>query len=139
VPRQRRKLTYRPNLKVPHVPVGERKIKKIEDLHPQYQRVLDRYPPDVDTETATEIRGLSRSSLYTAAAEGRVVAVKDGASIKWNVLSLLLDLANLPVANFSPAPASRPVDQQHEADITAPPATVAATSAGHATTDSAAG
>jgi hypothetical protein len=136
VPRQRRKLTYRPNLKVPHVPVSERKIKKIEDLHPQYQRVLDRYPPDVDTETATEIRGLSRSSLYAAAAEGRVVAVKDGASIKWNVLSLLLDLANLPVANFSPAPGSRQVDQPHETGATTPP--IAAPSIAASTTELAA-
>jgi hypothetical protein len=118
---QRRKLTYRPNLKIPHVPVGERKIKKIEDLPTQYQRVLDRYPPDVDTETAEEIRGLSRSSLYIAAGEGRVVAVKDGASIKWNVLSLLLDLANLPIANFSLASASRSA-APHEADIAAAPA-----------------
>jgi hypothetical protein len=114
--RQRRKLTYRPNLKVPHVPVGERKIKKIEDLPAQYQRVLDRYPPDVDTETAVEIRGLSRSSLYTAATEGRVAAVKDGAMIKWNVLSLLLDLANLPAACFPPP---RPAVGPHEADSTA--------------------
>jgi hypothetical protein len=108
VPRQRRKLTYRPNLKIPHVPVSERKITKISPAH--LLRVLDRYPSHVPTETAMEIKGCSRSKLHADAAEGRIAAVKDGASLRWDVASLVFDLANLPAANFSPAPASRKGD-----------------------------
>ena len=107
MPRQRRKLTYRPNQKIPHVPVGERRITKVEQLPAHLQRVLDRYPSHVGTETAQEVRGLSRTSLYSAAAEGRIVAVKDGASLKWDVASLLIDLATLPIANLSSPVTSR--------------------------------
>jgi hypothetical protein len=113
--KQRRTLTYRPNKKIPHVPVGERKIKKIEQLPPHLQRVLDRYPSYVGTETAEEIRGLSRTSLYTAAAEGRVIAVKDGASLKWDVASLLIDLANLPIASLSSGASRHPATATAEA------------------------
>jgi hypothetical protein len=83
--KQRRKLTYRPNQKIPHVPIGERKITKIEQLPAHLQRVLDRYPSHVPTEIAIEIRGRSRSGLYADAAEGRIVALKDGTSVKWDV------------------------------------------------------
>jgi hypothetical protein len=62
VPRQRRKLTYRPNLKIPHVPVGERKITKISQLPAHLLRVLDRYPSHVPTETAMEIKGSAAAS-----------------------------------------------------------------------------
>jgi hypothetical protein len=106
VPKQRRKLTYRPNQKIPSVPVGERKITKISQLPVHLLRVLDRYPSHVPTETAMEIKGCSRSKLYADAAEGRIAAVKDGASLRWDVASLVFDLANLPAARFSPTTAA---------------------------------
>jgi hypothetical protein len=142
VPRQRRKLTYRPNLKIPHVPIDERKITKIPQLPVHLLRVLDRYPSHVPTEVAMEIKGCSRSKLYADAAEGRIAAVKDGASLRWDVASLVFDLANLPVACFSPAPGSRQVDQPHEADAVAAPAAASAAASpapkphrGHPTSD----
>ncbi len=101
--RQRRKLDYRPNRKVATVPVNERRITKISQLPAHLLRVLDRYPSHVPTDVAVEIKGCSRSKLHTDAAEGRITAVKDGASLRWDVASLVFDLANLPVARFSPS------------------------------------
>jgi hypothetical protein len=40
--------------------------------------------------------------------------VKDGASLRWDVASLVFDLANLPAASFAPAPASRGTDAAAE-------------------------
>jgi hypothetical protein len=121
MPKHRRQLTHRPNQKIPFVPVGERRITKIPQLPAHLLRVLDRYPSHVDTETAMEIKGCSRSKLYTDATDGRIVAVKDGTSLRWDVASLVFDLANLPAAGFSLAPASRPANLPHEADPAAAP------------------
>jgi hypothetical protein len=123
MPKHRRKLTHRPNEKIPFIPVGERKITKISQLPAHLLRVLDRYPSHVDTEVAMEIKGCSRSKLHTDAIDGRITAVKDGTSLRWDVASLVFDLANLPVASFSLA--SRTVDRPHEADATAAQAPVA--------------
>jgi hypothetical protein len=38
--KRRRKLTHRPNQKIPFVPIGERKITKFEELPAHLQRVL---------------------------------------------------------------------------------------------------
>ncbi|SRR5258706_1209037 len=118
MPKHRRQLTHRPNQKIPFVPVGERKITKIPQLPAHLLRVLDRYPSHVDTDTACEIKGCSRSKLHADAVDGRVIAVKDGTQVKWDVASLVFDLANLPVASFSLVSASRPA-APHEADTAA--------------------
>lgn len=100
-------LSHRPNQKIATVPVAQRKIATIEQLPSHLQRLLERYPSHVPTETAMEIKGCSRGKLYADAAEGRIVALKDGAKVIWDVASIAIDLANLPVANFSPAAAPR--------------------------------
>jgi hypothetical protein len=125
MPKHRRQLTHRPNKKIPFVPVAERKITKISQLPAHLLRVLDRYPSHVDTDIAMDIKGCSRSKLHADAVDGRIVAVKDGTQVKWDVASLVFDLANLPVANFSLASASRP--DAPPTPVTAPP--IAASSA----------
>jgi hypothetical protein len=124
MPKHRRQLAHRPNKKIPFVPVAERKITKISQLPAHLLRILDRYPSHVDTETAQTIKGCSRSKLHADAVDGRIVAVKDGTSLLWDVASLVFDLANLPVAGFSLAGSRR--GTPHEADATAAPAPVAA-------------
>src|SRR6267154_468570 len=119
MPKHRRQLTHRPNQKIPFVPVGERRITKISQLSAHLLRVLDRYPSHVDTATACEIKGCSRSKLHADAVDGRVVAVKDGTQVKWDVASLVFDLANLPTAGFSLAASQR--GTPHEADTAAAP------------------
>jgi len=94
------------NERVPAVPVSQRHIKTIDELPPHLKRRLDTLPPYLPTKPAAELNGGGRSKLYDDAAEGRVMAIKHGATTLWCVASILLNLANMPPAPISPGPSA---------------------------------
>jgi hypothetical protein len=101
----------RMNKKVPAVAVSEWKIKKFEQLPDNLQRLATTLPPYQITKDACKLRGVGRSKLHELKNQGRVRAVKSDASVLWETLSILLDLANLPLAPTATMPiAATPVE-----------------------------
>jgi hypothetical protein len=112
-----RRVTYQ---KVPAIPVAERRIKTIEQLPPNLRHIANTRPPYLPTKPAQELNGGGRSKLYEDAAEGRVKAIKKGASTLWETLSILLNLANAPAAVISPAPPRPPAPPRERKPKPAP-------------------
>ncbi len=90
--------------KIPIVPICERRITSHEQLPPHLRHQADTLPPYLPTKDAQKLAGRGRSLMYEHAAEGRIKAVKNGAAILWETLSILIDLANLPPATLSLPP-----------------------------------
>jgi hypothetical protein len=118
----------RMNKKVPAVAVSERGITKIEQLPDHLRRLATTLPPYQITKDACKLRGVGRSKLHELKNQGRVRAVKSDASVLWETLSILLDLANLPLAPTATATATekkKPIASAPTSISTAPPITPA--------------
>lgn len=93
------------NQRVPATPMSEWKIRSVAELPDHLMRQWERLPPYLTTKLAVELNGGGRSKLYEDAAAGHICAVKSGGSTLWETASILIRLANLPLAAISPAPA----------------------------------
>ena len=93
------------NQRVPAAPISEWKIRSVAELPDHLTRQWERLPPYLTTKLAAELNGGGRSKLYEDAAAGHICAVKSGGSTLWETASILIRLANLPLAAISRAPA----------------------------------
>ena len=90
--------------RVPALPMSEWPIKEYRQLPENLKRILDDYPPFLTTRRAAELNGGAVSKLYEHKDAGYVRCYKDGGSTLWDTMSIVLRLANLPVAASHAAP-----------------------------------
>jgi hypothetical protein len=69
-------------------------------LPPDLRALWEKLPPRLRLKRAQEVSQRGRQTLYNKAANGDVIFYKDGRSTTVDTLSLLLDMAALPVAKI---------------------------------------